>query len=241
MMQQGEALPGLLGAVALPMAAFGLAMARCLGLLQILPIATRLGLRGMHRAGVAAALSVLLVPMILPGLKDAAASGAHLALLAAKEALVGFVLGLLFAAPFWTAETAGELIDQQRGSRSGTAPDPAGLEESGPTATLLVLTLATLFLLSGGMNWLLDGVFDSYRIWPAAELVPRLGAGAGTQLLELLDSILAAGFLLAAPLVVAMLLAELSLALVSRFAPQLNVFDLSMSLKGLVYVVRAIA
>ena len=34
-----------------------------------------------------------------------------------------------------------------------------------------------------------------------------------------------------------MILAELNLALVSRFAPQLNVFDLSLSPKGLVLVI----
>ena len=34
-----------------------------------------------------------------------------------------------------------------------------------------------------------------------------------------------------------MLLAELTLALITRFAPQLNVFDLALSVKGLVFVI----
>jgi type III secretion protein T len=64
-----------------------------------------------------------------------------------------------------------------------------------------------------------------------------MAADTPEQVLGLMDSVLRAGFLFASPLVGAMVLAELSLALVGRFAPQLNVFDLSMAVKGLVFVV----
>jgi type III secretion protein T len=226
----------LLGMVKLPLAAFGLGVARCLGLLQILPISTRLGLRGMHRAGVAAALSMIVLPWLTAQLRPEDITGAHMVLLIGKEALIGFLLGVVFAAPFWAAETAGELIDQQRGSRGAVSPDPAGETESGITATLFVLTMTTIFFLSGGMHWLLDAIVQSYRTWPVGDLVPSLAPGAAMRLLGLLDSVLRAGLVLAAPLVMAMVLAELGLALISRFAPQLNVFDLSMSVKGLVQV-----
>jgi type III secretion protein T len=213
----------LLAMAKLPLAAFALGVARCLGLLQILPLSSRLGLTGMHRAAVAGTLALFLLP--------------HLALLAAKEGMIGFLLGLIFAVPFWIAETAGELIDQQRGSQGAVTPDPAGEEQTGITATLLVLTLTTIFLLSGGMHWLIDALYRSYILWPAGQLVPHLARGAAMQMLGLLDSILGAGLLLASPLLVAMLLAELSLGLINRFMPQLNVFDLALSAKGLVLAI----
>jgi type III secretion protein T len=144
---------------------------------------------------------------------------------------------VIFAVPFWAAETAGELIDQQRGSTSAVTADPAGEEQSGITATLLVLTLTTIFVLSGGMHWLIDALYRSYVLWPAGELVPRLASGAAMHVLGVLDSILASGLLLAAPLLVAMLVVELSLGFVNRFMPQLNVFLLSMPMKGLVQVI----
>lgn len=226
----------LLGMTKVPLAAFGLGLARCLGLLQILPISTRLGLRGMHRAGVATALSMIMLPSLMQQLQRGDVTGARMTLLIGKEALIGFLIGIVFAAPFWTAETAGELIDLQRGSRGAVTPDPAGEAESGITATLFVLTITTIFFLSDGMHWLLDAIAQSYRIWPAGDLTPSLAPGAAMRLLGLLDSVLRAGLVLAAPMVVAMIFAELSLALISRFAPQLNVFDLSMSAKGLVQV-----
>ena len=85
------------------------------------------------------------------------------------------------------------------------------------------------------MRPLLDGVFDSYQVWPAAELAPRFAPDAGLQALAVLDQVLRAGFVLASPLLAALLLAELALALVGRVAPQLHVFDLAMAVKGLVY------
>lgn len=237
MMPTATVLATVIGGTQLPLAAFSLALARGIGLLQILPLSTRLGLTGMHRTGVAGALALLMVPMLVPQLGATPPGGARLALLAAKEGLIGFLLGVVFAVPFWIAESAGELIDQQRGSSSAVTPDPSGTETSGITATLLVLTLTTIFLVSGGMHWLIDALYRSYQVWPAGDLVPHLAPGAATQMLGLLDSVLGSGLLLASPLVVAMVIAELSLGFVNRFLPQLNVFDLSMSAKGLIQVI----
>jgi type III secretion protein T len=233
--------PGLAGTILasakMPLAAFGLGLARALGLLQILPVATRLGLTGMHRAGIGAALTLVCLPLLLQQLHPADITGAHMLLLTVKEGVVGFVLGLLFAAPFWAAETAGELIDQQRGSRGAVSPDPISQEQSGITATLFVLTIITIFVVSGGFHWVIDAILQSYQIWPVSTLTPHFARAAAPHMLELLDAILRSGLILAGPMLIAMLLAELGLALVSRFAPQLNVFDLSMSLKGLVQVI----
>lgn len=221
-----------------PLEAFGLAIARGLGLLLLLPISTRLGLTGTHRTAVAAAMGLPLVPLLANQLAATPVGGGQLLLLAAKETFIGLLLGLLFSTPFWIAEAAGELVDQQRGSRGNNSlPDPSGGEQVGPTGTLLVLTLLTVFFILGGLNWLIDGLYASYAVWPALDVVPRLAPDAGLQALHVLDSILGAGVLLASPLVGAMLLAELSLALISRFVPSLNVFDLAMSLKGLVQVI----
>jgi len=230
-------LSALIASAKLPLSAFALGVARSIGLLQILPLSTRLGLTGMHRAGVAGALSLLFLPLLMTQLGNAPPGGAHLALLAAKEGLIGLLLGVIFALPFWIAQTAGELIDQQRGSQGAVTPDPAGEEQTGITATLLVLTLTTVFLLSGGMHWLIDALSSSYLLWPAGRLVPQLATGAATHVMSLLDSILGAGLLLASPLVVAMVLAELTLGFINRFMPQLNVFDLALSVKGLVQVI----
>jgi type III secretion protein T len=218
--------------------ALGLGAARFYGLLMVLPMFTRLGLTGVLRGGVAVAFALPLVPFLAPLVASApAASYTALGLLLAKEAAVGFAIGTLFGLPFWVAEAVGDIIDQQRGSQAALVPDASSTEQSGITGTLLSITLITLFLMSGGWRYLLDGVFASYTMWPPLAAVPHFSPDAGDRIISLLDALLRGGALLAAPLLIAMLLAELTLGLISRFMPQLNVFDIALSVKGLIVTV----
>lgn len=225
-----------MGALA-PLVAIAIPAARMLGVFTLLPIFTRLGISGLLRGGVALALALPFAAGV-PGQGEVAAlGGIQLTLLLGKEAVVGVVIGLVAGVPFWIAEAAGELIDQQRGSESALLPDPSGTQEAGITGTLLVLTAATVFMTGGGLRLLQEGIFESYALWPAAELLPRFSPGAALATLQTVDRLVAGGLVLASPLVVAMLMTEFSLGLISRFAPQLNVFDLAMAVKGIVYVV----
>ena len=55
------------------------------------------------------------------------------------------------------------------------------------------------------------------------------------QLLHVLDRLMSIGVLMIAPVVIALLVADLLLAYLSRMAPQLHVFDLSLPVKNLLF------
>jgi type III secretion protein T len=59
-------------------------------------------------------------------------------------------------------------------------------------------------------------------------------ANAGDLFLKLLDDIFAMGLMLIIPMVLILLLADVVLALVSRAAPNLHIFDLSLGVKNLI-------
>lgn len=220
-----------------PLLAWAMAAARMFGIIAVSPVFTRLGLTGLLRGGAALALALPAVPMLRPAIEAAPAiGGAALTFLLAKEAMVGLLIGTILAVPFWAAETAGELIDQQRGSEAATIPDASQAGEAGIMGTLLVLSLAVIFFTGGGLRLLLDAAWESWRIWPALDPLPRLSAEAGLHAIGLLDRMLRLGLVIAGPVLVALLLAEFSLALIGRFAPALNVFDLAMAVKGIVFV-----
>ena len=75
-------------------------------------------------------------------------------------------------------------------------------------------------------------VYDSYRLWPPLSFWPHWGEDAATLLMSQLNRLVTSGLLMAAPVLLVMFLAELGLALVSRFAPQLQVFFLAMPIKS---------
>ncbi len=84
-------------------------------------------------------------------------------------------------------------------------------------------------------------VYSSYGPWPVMEYFPGLPAEGMTVFAGLFQRVATLGILLSAPAIVAMLLAELGLALVSRFTPQLQVFFLAMPVKcGMAFFVLVV-
>jgi type III secretion protein T len=92
--------------------------------------------------------------------------------------------------------------------------------------------MLSLYFISGGLSVTLRTVYESYTLWPLTSLMPMFNMEAGRLLLALLDDIIGLGLMLVAPLVLAMLIADLSLALVARAAPHMNVFVLSLPVKN---------
>ena len=216
--------------------ASAIAMARAMGMIMLTPAFMRLGLTGMIRSAVAFAISLPMVPGVFVALDGATMPGAlGIAGLVGKEMVIGAVIGLAFGIPFWAAEMAGELVDLQRGSTMSQLVDPLSSGESSVTATLFSVCIIALFFMSGGFLFLLDGFYSSYTLWPAASFAPVLDTGTIDASLAVLDRVMQIAVVLIGPVVIAILIADVMLAFVSRMAPQLHVFDLSMAVKNLLY------
>lgn len=213
-----------------------IATARALGMVVVTPAFNRLGMTGLLRSAVAVVLSLPVVPAIFQILSSTEAPGTlMIAGMMVKELVIGLLIGLVFGVPFWAAEVAGELIDLQRGSTMAQLADPVGTTEVGITSTLFSITLIALFFTTGGFTLLLDGLYRSYETWPALEWLPPLAPGDGTAVLMLLDRVMQIGLRMIAPLVIAILVADLMLAYLARMSPNLHVFDLSLAVKNFVF------
>ena len=70
--------------------------------------------------------------------------------------------------------------------------------------------------------------------WPVATFFPHVGEQWVVFFYSQFSQLLSLCVLLAAPLLIAMFLAEFGLALISRFAPSLNVFILAMPIKSII-------
>jgi type III secretion protein T len=97
---------------------------------------------------------------------------------------------------------------------------------------LFSFAFITFFLVAGGFQALLGLIYDSYRLWEPLSYWPTFNVETANLLMVQLNRLMATGLLLAAPVLVAMFLSEVGLALVSRFAPQLQVFFLAMPIKS---------
>ncbi|MGK9168720.1 type III secretion system export apparatus subunit SctT [Inquilinus limosus] len=213
--------------------AVSVAIARSVALAAVLPIFSWLGLTGILRNAVMIAIALPMVSQVTSELAVLTPLGpGQVLMLVAKEAVIGILLGILFGLPFWAVEAAGELIDMQRGVNGAYLLDPNAAGQASPVGTLFVLVLLALFFAGNGLGVLADALYRSYALWPVTELLPPFTGETPMLLLGLLDRVVRLGLLLAVPLVIVMLLADITLAVIGRMAPQLNVFDLSLSLKS---------
>jgi len=218
--------------------AAALVFARPLGFIIVFPMFEWIGLRGMIRNVIAVAIGLPYVQTVYVGIAgDGIPLDAEfILLLAGKEFLIGAVLGLVLGIPFWAADMAGAQIDVFRGTSAATVASPTQMSEPMITGALFSITLVAIFLSMGGLRTVIGIIYESYEIWPFFEPFPSVTPNLSPVLISILTQVAYVGLALGAPILIAMFLGELALAFTSRFAPQINIFDATLSLKNIIYL-----
>ncbi|MCT4684978.1 MAG: type III secretion system export apparatus subunit SctT [Roseicyclus sp.] len=157
-------------------------------------------------------------------------------ILFAKEVALGFVMGFLVFWIFWSMQAAGNYIDNQRGAAIAASIDPLQGHEASPLGILFSQAFITYFFSVGGFLILIGALYDSYLRWPLFETLPLALPEFPALILGVLDRGMFLTVLYAGPVIVIMFLVEFALALVSRFAPQIQVFILAMPIKSAVAI-----
>jgi type III secretion protein T len=151
----------------------------------------------------------------------------------AKEAFIGFIFGYLICMIFWAALSSGQFIDQQRGAFNAAMPEAfAGGQQVAPYGKFLLHVTVVLFFSSGGFLKMLNGLMESYRVWPVLTFFPKFDDEFVLFFLEQADNMLLVAMLIAAPILITVFVIEISLGFVTRFSPQFNVFMIAMSIKS---------
>ncbi|TNZ76517.1 EscT/YscT/HrcT family type III secretion system export apparatus protein [Vibrio parahaemolyticus] len=212
---------------------YSLTLPRLMACFIFLPILSKQMLGGaMIRNGVLCSLALFIIPVVNEQALPAETDGLWLIVILGKEVLLGMLIGFVAAIPFWAIEATGFLVDNQRGAAMASMFNPTLGSQSTPTAVLLTQTLITLFFSGGGFVAFIYALFKSYTTWPILGFFPMVTDAWVSFFYDQFQQLMWLGVLMSAPLVLAMFLAEFGLALISRFAPQLNVFFLAMPIKS---------
>lgn len=199
---------------------------------QRLPAVARVGF-ALLLAGLAA--PALLSATAAAGLADLTVL--QLALLMAREVVVGLCLALVATAVFRAAEVAGRLGDTLRGASLAEVLVPTSDERASPLGALYVLIATLVFFRIGGVPRLVEGLLRSYQAVPIGGGLGAVAARRAALVVATASArLIASGLALAAPVVVALWLADLGLALIARVAPQVPVYFLGLPLKGLLAI-----
>jgi type III secretion protein T len=177
-------------------------------------------------------LSFAVMPLILEAPPTASLAGAALVPVVLKEIFVGIVIGYSFGIVFWALEGAGQVIDAKIGSTTAALVDPVTGHQTTLIGSYLGRLSGYMFAAFGGQHLFVDLLLSSFRVWPVLDPLPDLRALGQMFFIQRFDELLRLILLLAAPVLCVLTLLELGLGFINRYAPQLNVFTLSLSLKS---------
>ena len=214
-----------------------LALPRLLGVSLFLPFLRAPVVPPFARNAVLLCVALVVLPVGLDAIATLEAMRTPYWLIVIKEVGVGMVFGFLLGLAFLVPQVIGDYLDNQRGASIASLFNPTVGGQSSTLGLLLGQIFLVWFLVSGGMEALYGVVLHSYRVYPIDAALPVVDARAIDALLALFSNFMKLALLLAAPAAFVMLLAEFGLGLVSRFAPQLNVFFLAMPLKSVLALV----
>jgi flagellar biosynthetic protein FliR len=185
------------------------------------------------KMGLAAALAVILFPRIAAAIP--VVGPVEIALLFAKELFVGLAIGLAASLLFQAAEAAGRLVDIGRGASLAEVLVPQSGTGASPTGELYFQLAVVVFLATGGHRLFLAALGHSYEVVPLTVFPGAHGLAAlAGGFIDLTAGLLAVALGLAAPVLIAAVLTDVSLGLVNRVAPQLNAFVLGLPMKALI-------
>jgi len=227
----------------------GLALVLALGAARTIPIVwlvPAFGGRALPipvRLAMALLLAAFSVPHSMSGVVAALSPTPGLAawlLIVAREALIGAAVGLVVSFFFRAAEAAGVLIDVLRGSNFAEVLAPDGGTRSSPLGALYLLLATVIFLELGGLGRLAVALERSYEALPVGA-GPAGASVAGVQAQLQLVLVASAKLIesalgLAAPVIVALLLADVAMGVVGRVTPALPVHFAALPLKAVLGV-----
>jgi len=164
-------------------------------------------------------------------------SGTQLLRVFAVEVVLGAALGLFFGLFLWAFEAAGEVIDTAIGTSMAMIHDPISGNEVTLFGEFLGRWANYLFMASGGMILITGVVLNSYGLWPIGVPLPEIALDSVKVFQAEFAGFFSLMLMLAAPLLLIIFLVDMSMGLVNRFAQQLNVLFLSISIKSVLSLV----
>ena len=196
-------------------------MARILGFLGAAPVFGNNAVPRRIKLMVGLAVTLGLMPVV-PSVPQAALDSWSGLLLIVQQTLIGIAMGLVLRVVFAALDLMGEIISLQMGLSFATFFDPIAGGQTAVVGEFLTL-LATLVLLSlNGHLLMLDALARSFEWLPVSATLPH--RGGWMILVRFGASIFASGLLMALPVVTALLITNIALGVLTRAAPQLNLF-----------------
>ncbi len=206
---------------------------RVLALFMSAPVLSHRAIPARVKIGLALAVAIVVSPASpasAPGIFSAAAP-----LLLIQQILLGVTMGFAVKVVFAAIDLAGNIIGLQMGLSFASFVDPVNANQTPLVGSFLNLLATLLFLALDGHLILIASITNSFDLAPVSA---QFFGGIGWERLTALGTgLFQFGLQLSLPVLATMLVINLTLGVMSRAAPQLNLFSVGFPLTALTGIV----
>ncbi len=213
---------------------FFLAFTRIMAIIIHVPMLGGQNIPTQVRIGLGLVLAVVLIPW-QPLPPEAISIGAFAYGVAiGKEIMIGTLIGFAADLAFGAIQIAGSAMGMGSGFESSRIFNPALGEAASAFDQIFVMTASMIFLIIDGHHIFLIALQNTFNILPLNGQLPFEGMEAVVKVTSVFIS---TGIHRALPIMAALVLTDLTLGLLARVAPQVQVYFLGLPVKVVVAMV----
>lgn len=202
---------------------------RMLGFILLAPVFSRKEIPSLVKIGFTLLLTVALTSVLKP-VPPPADNSLVLSILlnVAVGAMIGYMARLILIA----IEAGADMINMQMGLSSAMILDPSTQRQISIMEKLFGIFGILIFIYLGGIYWLFQAFMRSFELFPIyATSIPLAKIVNMEYLIQMSSNVLYMGLQIASPVLLATLGQDIILGIISKTAPQVNVFQLSFLFK----------
>ncbi|CAM3105238.1 flagellar biosynthetic protein FliR [Pseudomonas floridensis] len=207
-------------------ASFMLPLFRIIALLMTMPIIGTTLVPRRVRLYLAVAITVVVAP-VLPAMPTVQALDLSALLLIGEQIIIGAGLGLSLQLFFHIFVVAGQIISTQMGMGFASMVDPTNGVSSATIGQFFTMLVTLLFLAMNGHLVVLEILTESFTTMPVGS---GLLVNNFWELATGLGWVLSSGLRLVLPAITALLIINIAFGVMTRAAPQLNIFSIGFPL-----------
>ncbi len=198
-------------------------LSRILGLIAAAPLFGNAAVPATVKVSLGALLAMIIAPTVpaLPAVNPMSLPGL---LILTQEMLVGLAMGFSIRIVFAAIEMVGEISSLTMGLGFASFFDPQTKGRSSAISQFLTMLATLMFLTVNGHLVLLAALAESFVSLPIS--ASPINGGGFQQLAAWGGEIFRSGVQISLPIVAALLLTNVALGILTRAAPQLNIFGI---------------
>lgn len=219
----------LFPAVDAALAAGLIIFARMLGFISQAPVFNKKEIPSIVKIGFVFLISITMTMVLKPENPPADNSIIlSIVLNIATGAMIGYMARLILLA----IDAGADMINMQMGLSSAMVLDPSTQSQISILEKMFSLFGVLIFIQLGGVYWLFQAFMRSFEIFPIyATSIPLAKLVNMDYLISMTSNVLYMGLQIASPVLLATLGQDIILGVISKTAPQVNVFQLSFLFK----------